>query len=432
MKKSVGVITLGCDKNRVDTETMLYRLVSGGYDITNDYDGAQVLIVNTCAFIESARKEAIDVILAAARYKENACEKLIVTGCLPQKYGAELRAGLPEVDSFVGINDYDNICEIISSLYNELATPIKDEECRSRRIITTPVHYAYLKIADGCDNRCTFCTIPSIRGKYRSRDIGSLVAEAEELAEQGVKELILVAQDVTRYGYDIYGESKLIELLRILSKTDIHTIRLMYCYPELVTDDLIEEIASNGKLAKYIDVPIQHIDDTILKLMNRRSSGADIERLFIKLKNKGIAVRTTVMVGFPQETEERFEKLYDFIERIAPDHVGIFAYSKEEETPSARIKGHLSKKIKMQRVNKLGELHFTNCKNRNEKTVGKILSVLYEDIDYDRNMFVGRCEYDAPDIDTKVYFTADFVEAGEYYDVKITGYDGYDLLGEKI
>ena len=432
MKKSVGVITLGCDKNRVDTETMLYRLVSGGYDITNDYDGAQVLIVNTCAFIESARKEAIDVILAAARYKENACEKLIVTGCLPQKYGAELRAGLPEVDSFVGINDYDNICEIISSLYNELATPIKDEECRSRRIITTPVHYAYLKIADGCDNRCTFCTIPSIRGKYRSRDIGSLVAEAEELAEQGVKELILVAQDVTRYGYDIYGESKLIELLRILSKTDIHTIRLMYCYPELVTDDLIEEIASNGKLAKYIDVPIQHIDDTILKLMNRRSSGADIERLFIKLKNKGIAVRTTVMVGFPQETEERFEKLYDFIERIAPDHVGIFAYSKEEETPSARIKGHLAKKIKMQRVNKLGELHFTNCKNRNEKTVGKILSVLYEDIDYDRNMFVGRCEYDAPDIDTKVYFTADFVEAGEYYDVKITGYDGYDLLGEKI
>ncbi len=431
MKKSVGVITLGCDKNRVDTENMLYRLRLGGYDITNDERSAQIIIINTCAFIEAARKEAIDVILTAAQCKSEMCEKLIVTGCLPQKHMAELKEGLPEVDCFLGTNDYESICEIIGSLYNEKNITDKKPNDNFTRILTTPPHYAYLKIADGCDNHCTFCTIPSIRGKYRSRTIDSLVAEAEEIAEQGVKELILVAQDVTRFGSDIYGEPKLIELIRRLSALNLHTLRLMYCYPELVTDELIEEIASNPKVAKYIDVPVQHIDDKILKLMNRRNSGNDIKTLFKKLRENGITVRTTVMVGFPQETEECFENLKAFIAEYKPEHVGVFAYSKEDGTPSAKLKGHLSKRVKAERVEAIGELHLKNRMEHNKSILGKTLEVLYEDIDYDRNMFAGRTEYDAPDIDTKVFFTADFVEAGEYYKVKITGYDGYDLLGEK-
>lgn len=433
MRKSVGVITLGCDKNRVDTERMLYRLAQGGFDITNDYSSANVLIVNTCAFIESARKEAIDVILAAADYKTNCCEKLIVTGCLPQKHAEEVKNGFPEVDCFLGTDDYDSICEVIYGLYGNNIKSTYAKRCDAlQRIVTTPLHYAYLKIADGCDNRCTFCTIPSIRGGYRSRTIESLVSEAQELAEQGVKELILVAQDTTRYGMDLYGKYSLVDLIRRLSNTDIQKIRLLYCYPELVTDELIEEILSNPKVADYIDVPIQHIDDAVLKLMNRRSRENDIKLLFSKLRSKGIAVRTTVMVGFPQETEERFEKLCDFIKEYAPEHVGVFAYSKENGTPSAKLHGQIAKKVKSKRVEIIGNLHFENCKKRNGAMIGKVFKVLYEDIDYDKNLFVGRTEYDAPDIDTKVYFTADFADVGEFYNIKITGYEGYDLLGELV
>ncbi len=431
MSRSVGVITLGCDKNRIDTENMLYRLRCGGYDITNDYPSAQILIVNTCAFIESARKEAIDVILAAIGHKSQACEKLIITGCLPQKYGSELRKELPEVDYFLGTNEYERICDVISELYGETSTSAELTNEPLQRTITTPIHYAYLKIADGCDNHCTFCTIPSIRGKYRSVPIESLVKESMALAEQGVKELILVAQDVTRYGSDLYGESRLVELVRRLSKTDISMIRLMYCYPELVTDELIEEIADNPKVANYIDIPIQHADDAILKLMNRHSDKQSIQTLFAKLKERKIAVRTTVMVGFPQETEERFRTLYDFIAQTAPEHVGVFAYSKEDGTPSARLDGHVSKKVKTARVNAIGKLHLQNREQLNRALIGKTLKVIYEDIDYDKNLFVGRTEYDAPDIDTKVYFTADFVEVGECYYIKITDYNGYDLIGEK-
>lgn len=434
MKKSVGVITLGCDKNRVDTERMLYHLRLGGYDVTNAYEEAQILIVNTCAFIEAARKESIDVILAAAKYKQGACEKLIVTGCLPQKHREELLCGLPEVDALLGVNDYEHICDTIAQLYGETA----QNDCAAtsaneslQRIVTTPLHYAYLKIAEGCDNHCTFCTIPSIRGKYVSRPIDDLVREAAALADNGVKELILVAQDVTRYGSDLCGSSQLIPLLRALSQTDIHMLRLLYCYPEAVTDELIEEIATNDKIAKYIDVPVQHVNDTVLKHMNRRSTGEQIRTLFAKLRAAHIAVRTTVMVGFPQETEENFAELCDFIRDYAPEHVGVFAYSKEPGTPAARLGGQVPKRVKSRRVNAIGKLHLQNRMAHNRATVGKTLRVLYEDIDYDRNMFVGRTQYDAPDIDTKVYFTADFVEAGEYYTVKITGFDGYDLIGAK-
>ncbi len=434
MTKSVGVITLGCDKNRVDTENMLFHLSQGGFDITNDYENAQILIINTCAFIEAARKEAIDTILSAIPYKNAACEKLIVTGCLPQKYKSDLVGELPEVDCFLGTNEYDKICDVIASLYGYPNAQAQNADTTEplQRIVTTPLHYAYLKIADGCNNYCTFCTIPSIRGVYRSVPMDTLLQEAAELVGQGVKELILVAQDVTRYGSDLYGEPRLTELIRKLTSLPIHTVRLMYCYPELITDELIEEVAGNPKVASYMDIPIQHIDDAVLRRMNRRGSADDIKCLFAKLKEKGIAVRTTVMVGFPGETEDNFRTLYAFIAQYAPQHVGVFAYSKEDGTPAAKLKEQVSKKIKRSRVDAIGALHLQNCERHNRAMIGRTLQVLYEDIDYERGMFVGRSEFDAPEIDTKVYFSADFVEVGEYYDVKITGYDGYDLIGEKL
>ena len=431
MMKSVGVITLGCDKNRVDTENMLYYLARGGYDLTNDYESAQILIVNTCAFIASARKEGIETILSAARYKEEGqCEKLIVTGCLPQKHREELACGLPEVDAFLGTDEYASICSVIRSLYGAGEEAARCESGALSRLVTTPQHYAYLKIAEGCDNFCTFCTIPSIRGKYRSRSEADLLCEAEALSRQGVKELILVAQDVTRYGLDT--GSSLVALLKKLSTLSFATIRLMYCYPELVTNELIEEIASNPKIAKYIDIPIQHIDDTVLKRMNRRSTSEQIQTLFSALAARGIAVRTTLMVGFPQETEEAFERLCDFVRTYKPYHIGVFAYSREEGTPAYKLKGQIPAALKRKRVNAIGALHLKNREETAKSLIGKTLTVLYEDVDYERNAFVGRTQYDAPEIDTKVYFTADFVDVGEYYPVKITGVDGYDLIGEKV
>ena len=422
--KKISVISLGCDKNRVDTEKMLWYLREGDYIVTNDYSDAEIIIVNTCAFIESARQEAIDTILQAASYKTaGKCKKLIVTGCLIEKYADETKAGIPEIDATLGIDEYEKIRTCIEE---GIEPAIPDDG----RILTTPPHYAYLRIADGCNNFCTFCTIPSIRGKYRSRTVESLLKEAEFLVSEGVKELILVAQDVTSYGKDIYGEYRLIDLLHKLSKLDFKWIRLMYCYPELVTDELIEEIASNPKIAKYIDIPMQHVSDSVLKRMNRRNGYADIIRICDKLKEKNIALRTTFMVGFPGETEEDFNLLFDFTKRYKPYNLGIFAYSKEKDTPSAKLKGHLPKAEKIKRVKLLGNLNLENVRESNNSAIGKTYEVLYEDVDYDRGLFRGRTQFDAPDIDRNVYFKADFVEAGNFYKVKITGFDDYDLLGE--
>lgn len=459
MNKKVSVVSLGCDKNRVDTETMLYNLASGGYEIINDFNEAEIIIVNTCAFIESARKEAIETILNAVNYKSNKCEKLIVTGCLPQKYKREIAGDLPEVDAFLGTEDYATICDTIQSLYVEFKSEKSSglisqknssetnenlaENCAcdslvkvkindyAKRILTTSAHVAYLKIADGCNNHCTFCTIPSIRGAYRSRTIESLVLEAKKLVDDGVKELILVAQDVTRYGIDLYDKLALVDLLHALSELDVVWIRLMYCYDDLVTDELISEIDNNPKIAKYIDIPIQHASDKILKFMNRRSSNSGLRALMCKLRStrNEIAVRTTVMVGFPGETEEDFNELVEFLKEFKPAHVGVFAYSKEADTPSALLKGHLSKKIKAARVKTIGELHLQNCKERNNKFIGQTIRVLYEDIDYKKNLFVGRAEFSAPDIDTFVYFKADFADVGNFYDITITHANTYDLFG---
>lgn len=432
MVKKIAVISLGCDKNRVDTENIMYRLNAGGFELTDDMSQAEAIIINTCAFIKSAEKESIDNIFAAARLKsEGKLKKLIVTGCLPMRYKEKLGELLPEVDAFVGINDYSAICDIIESSDkmhlsgNDLPT--------EKRILSTPPHYAYLKIAEGCDNYCTYCTIPFLRGRYRSREMNSLLREAKFLDECGVKELILVAQDVTNYGKDLYGKYELVNLLKkLLASCDFEKIRLLYCYPEIVTDELIDFVAGEDRMAKYMDIPLQHVSDDILKAMHRRSTHAGIVSLFDKLKSKGIAVRTTLIVGFPGETEAQFTELEEFVKEYRPAHLGVFAYSREDGTVAAKMKNQIPTRVKIDRVNRLGRLAEAQAKERNESFVGKILDVVYEGIDYDRNMFVGRTEYDAPDIDGAVYFTADFVDIGCTYKVRITGYDGYDLTGEAV
>lgn len=424
MSKKIAVVSLGCDKNRIDTEKMLWYLSSGDYVVTSDYSEADVIVVNTCAFIESARQEAVNTIIEMAEYKRRgSAEKLIVTGCLVEKYRDELSAGIPEVDAFLGIGEYE---KIRACLEEGTSAVEKDDG----RILTTPPHYAYLRIADGCDNFCTFCTIPSIRGRYRSRTKESILAEAEDLCGRGVSELILIAQDVTGYGKDLYGNPQLTELVRELSKLDFKWIRLMYCYPELVTDELIAEIAENPKVAKYIDVPMQHVSDSVLKRMNRRSSHEQLCALCEKLSDRGIALRTTFMVGFPGETQEDFNRLVEFTDRYKPYNLGIFAYSREHGTPSARLKNQLPKAEKSKRVNALGKAGLLNVRKLNSSMVGKVLDVVYEDIDYDRGMFRGRTQYSAPEIDGSVYFTGSFADVGNYYKVRITGYDDYDLIGE--
>lgn len=425
MAVKVAVVSLGCDKNRVDTEKILYYLSSGDYEITSDYSEARIIIVNTCAFIESARKEAIDTILEMAEYKKTGnCELLIVAGCLVQKYRDELKESLTEADVLLGLDEYADIRRVIEKTDSA-------ESLREGRILTTPPHYAYLRIADGCNNFCTFCTIPSIRGKYRSIPLETLVEEAKRLSDDGVRELVLIAQDVTAYGKDLYGCPSLPALLRELVKLDFKWIRLMYCYPELVTDELLDLIANEDKIAKYIDVPMQHVSDAVLKRMGRRSSYNELVALTKKLNDRGIAMRTTFMVGFPGETEEDFKLLCDFTKEYKPARVGIFAYSKEEGTPSCKLKGQIPKSVKLKRVNALGKIYLDCVRQRNAALVGKTVEVLYEDMDYDRGCFVGRTQYDAPDIDANVYFTGDFADVGNFYDVKITGCDGYDLIGEK-
>lgn len=439
MKKKISIISLGCDKNRVDTEKMLYALKMGGHCVTYDFNEAEIIIINTCAFIAPARSEAIDTILEMSEYKKNLCEKLIVTGCFPQKYSDELSKGLEEVDAFLGTCAYETICEVIDSLYTrDIKCPINveiyDKFDNINRIQTTPLHYAYLKIADGCDNHCTFCTIPSIRGKYISRSMDSLVEEAKSLLSNGVSELILVAQDTTRYGTDLYNKPMLVELIKKLSELDFVWIRIMYCYPELVTDELLNEICNNPKVAKYIDIPLQHIDDGILKLMNRRSLKADIIKLVEKIQNLDtyISVRSTFMVGFPTETDSQFKNLQDFIKKYRLQNVGVFAYCLEEDTVSAKLEPQVSEEVKLQRVNSIGKLHYQNAIKNNKAMKNKIVKVVYEDIDYDRNLFKGRTQFNAPEIDSFVYFKADFVDVGQMYDVKITDYDKYDLIGEIV
>ena len=432
----IGAISLGCDKNRVDTEKMLSRLVSGGHTLVGSEEEADVIVVNTCAFIDKAKEESIDEILSAIAAKNaGKGKKVIVTGCLAQRYADTLKEEFPEVDAILGIADYDAILKTIEDVEEgeKVLNCANLDAFYSDRVLTTPYHYAYLKIADGCSNHCTYCAIPSIRGKYRSEKLEDLIREAKKLSDDGVKELILVAQDVTRYGTDFDGKPHLIELLDRLSKLDFVWIRLLYLYPEMVDDKLIEYVENNDKIAKYMDIPLQHVDDDVLKRMNRRTNEKSIRELIAKLKNAGIAVRTTFICGFPGETQEQFEKLEKFVKEVKFDYAGFFAYSREEGTPADKLDGHLDESVKEERANKLRAIQEKIIKSRNKELIGSKIKVIYDDIDYDRQKFVGRSQTQAPDIDNVTLFESDEeVRIGEFYDVEITGSDGIDLVGKVI
>lgn len=427
----IGVISLGCDKNRVDSEKMLFRLSEKGHTFTSDENEAEVIVINTCGFIESAKTEAIDEILNALEYKSKNGAKVIVTGCLSQRYQNELASSLPEVDMFFGTGDYDMLCDYLD---NGKADEKEVFKCRDKfvsgRVLTTPYHYAYLKIADGCSNKCTYCAIPNIRGAYRSEKIEDLTSEAKKLADDGVKELILVAQDTTRYGIDLYGEKRLIALLDELSKLDFKIIRLMYLEPEMLDDELIDYIASNEKIAKYCDVPLQHISDRLLKMMNRHTTKASTLELIEKLKRRSIKIRSSFIVGFPTETEEDFKELYRFIETSKLDFAGFFEYSAEEGTPAEKIKDKVKPSVIARRCRALKKLQEKVLAEKCKSYVGQTLNVVYDGIDYDRQCFYGRTSFQMPDIDNLVYFESSVpLSVGEFYDVEITDTDSIDLIG---
>lgn len=441
-KKLIGVVSLGCDKNRVDTETMLTYLNQAGFKFTSDPKEANVIIINTCAFIAKARKEAVDTIDEMLEYKKKGkCEKIIVTGCMPQKYLPELKKEFKTVDCFLGFDDYPNIAQIVSDLYDKGGQIVRCGDastiaCVENRMITTPNHYAYLKIADGCENYCTFCTIPFIRGRFRSKPIDEVAREAKSLVNGGATELILVAQDVTKYGTDLFGKPALVDLIKKLSKIkDLRWIRLLYCYPELVTDELLNEVVTNDKVCKYLDIPFQHVSDNVLKMMNRHINHEKTIALVEKIRALPvhIAIRTTFMVGFPGETDKDFAELVDFVKRYKLDQVGFFAYSKEEGTVAAKMPNQVDEKTKNKRLLAIMKEAEKVQKANLRAMVGKTVDVVYEDIDYDRELFVGRSQYQAPEIDNLIYFKSkDFVDVGGMYPVKITRVMGCDLKGEKL
>ncbi len=422
----VGMISLGCDKNRVDSERMLYLLRSAGFELTDDPAEAEVIIINTCAFIESAKKEAIETIFEAAGHKRNGkLKKLIVTGCFAQRYPD---VEFPEVDRFVSIADEEKIAAIVAEETGERYMTCAD----GGRILTTPPHYAYLKIADGCNNRCSYCAIPAIRGTYRSYPMEELVAEAARLKEEGVQELILVAQDTTNYGRDLYGKPAICELIKKLLVFRFWKIRLLYAYPERITDKLIDLIASEEGIAHYLDIPMQHVDDDILKKMRRPSSREKIEGLLHKLRERvpDIAIRSTFIVGFPTETEEQNAALERFAAERKINFAGFFIYSPEEGTSAYELKPRVVKSVAKKRLLACERAQSNSTVALQKEYVGRTLEVIYEGIDFDKQMFVGRSEYNAPDVDTKVFFTASFTpEPGKIYKVKIYSSD-FHLYGE--
>ena len=432
-EKTIGVISLGCDKNRVDTEKML--AVLGSDKITQDQEEAQIIIVNSCTFLESSRKEAIETVFDVNELRKTGkLEKIVLTGCMPQKFVADMFDEFKEVDVFLGTGDYEYLPEAIELAYKGKRVNFvgKAKEFKEKkRVVTTPLHYAYLKIADGCDNHCTYCLIPSIRGKYRSEKEEDLLAEAQSLGD--VKELILVAQDVTRYGEDIYGENKFVELLQKLSALDnIGSIRILYCYPDKLTDELIAEIKNNDKIIKYLDIPLQHADPVVLKKMNRKGTGDGYLELIVKLRKEipDIAIRSTFIAGFPSETEEQFENLLKFIKEAKFTNAGFFAYSREEGTAAYRLPDQIDEKVKQSRVKKLYAAQKKVSEERNKSLVGKQIKVICDGVDYDKQSFYGRAYFSAPEIDGKTYFTYDGeIKQGEYYNVKITRADAYDLYG---
>lgn len=434
-KYKVGMVSLGCDKNRVDSEIMLGQ-VEREYELTNNPKEADIIIVNTCGFIEKAKQESINTILDMAKYKiKYKCKLLIATGCLTQRYGKELLDLMPELDLVLGVNDYEKINKAIEGFIKEnkkiSSTNFTNEGINEgKRIITTNKSSAYLRIAEGCNNFCTYCIIPKIRGKFRSRKIENIIEEGKILANAGVKEIILIAQDTTNYGIDLYNEKRLHIVLRELSKIEgIEFIRVMYCYPEAIYGELIEEISKNDKVCKYLDLPIQHISNDILKRMGRKTSKEEIIDKIKTLRDNvsNIVLRTSLIVGFPGETEEDFNELKEFLKEMKLDKVGVFTYSQEEDTPAALMENQIDEKIKQQREKELMEVQKEISKAINKSKVGRTYKVLVESENSD--YFIGRSYEMAPDIDGLIYIKEKNLNANKFYDVKIKEALEYDLIG---
>ncbi|MDD6772073.1 30S ribosomal protein S12 methylthiotransferase RimO [Inconstantimicrobium porci] len=437
MKKyKVGLVSLGCDKNRIDSEIMLGSM-SENYEITNDPIEADIIIVNTCGFIEKAKEESINTILEMAEYKKkHNCKLLIATGCLTQRYGSELLELMPELDIILGVNDYFKMNIYIEQFIKDHKKIAKvdysDENInQGNRIISTGKATAYLRIAEGCNNCCTYCIIPKIRGKYRSRTKESIVKEAKELADQGIKEVILIAQDTTRYGTDIYGEKKLHELMHDIAEIEgIEWIRVLYCYPEEIYSEMIEEMKNNDKICKYVDLPIQHISNSILRKMARKTTKQDIMDK-IKLLRKEIpeiVLRTSLIVGFPGETEENFIELKNFVEEIKLDNLGVFTYSQEEGTPAAKMDNQVEEEVKERRRNEIMQVQHEVAEEINNLKVGNIYNVLIEG--YNGREYIGRSFGMAPDVDGTILIkNADKLNVGDFIKVQITDRREYDLIG---
>lgn len=435
-------ISLGCDKNLVDSEVMLGLLDAKGYQIVDDETQADIIVINTCCFVHDAKEESIQTILEMAEYKtEGRLKALIVTGCLAQRYRQEIIDEIPEVDAVLGTTAYDKIVEAVEEalagaghveLENVNALPLVD----TKRLVTTGGHYAYMKIAEGCDKHCTYCIIPKLRGNYRSVPMERLIQEAKDLAEQGVKELILVAQETTLYGKDIYGEKSLHKLLRELCKVDgIRWIRILYCYPEEIDDNLIQVIKEEKKLCHYLDLPIQHANDEILKRMGRRTSKAQLEEIIGKLKREipDITLRTTLITGFPGETEEQHEELKAFVDEMEFDRLGVFTYSPEEDTPAAEMPDQIPEEVKEDRQAEIMELQQEIAFAQAEDMIGEEVLVMIEGKVADENAYVGRTYKDAPGVDGLIFINTDEeLMSGDFARVKVTGAVEYDLIGELL
>lgn len=437
---NIFFVSLGCDKNLVDSEEMLGALTSGGYRITDDESKADVIIINTCCFIHDAKEESIQTILEMASYKEQGnCKALIVTGCLAQRYKEEITQEIPEVDAVLGTNSQDSILEAVSKALEgkvtHIFTPLEGiPELPGKRMMTTGGYYEYLKIAEGCDKHCTYCIIPSIRGSYRSVPMEKLISQAEELAEQGVKELILVAQETTLYGKDLYGEKSLHLLLKRLCQIPgIQWIRILYCYPEEIYPELIDTIRTEKKICHYLDLPIQHASDRILKKMGRRTTKQQLKDIVGELRNNipDIMLRTTLITGFPGETSEDHEELMEFVNEMEFERLGVFTYSPEENTPAALMENQIEEEVKESRKEELMELQQEISLDNGEKLIGKTLTVMVEGKVADENAYVGRTYGDAPGIDGYIFInTGEMLMSGDFVRVKVTGALEYDLIGE--
>ena len=440
MKKyKIGMISLGCPKNQVDGEIMLDKLNKSGFDIVTSIEESDIMIVNTCGFIEDAKKEAIETILEVCEYKTaGLISAVIVTGCLAERYQEEIIKEIPEVDSVIGIGADRDIVKVCQKALIGLQTTYFPKKelltLDGGRMLSTPSHWAYLKISDGCDNRCSYCAIPGIRGGYIERPVESIVDEAKELAANGIKELIIIAQDTTKYGYKLYGEYRLAELLKQLCKIEgVEWIRLYYCYPDRVTDELIEVIANEDEICPYIDIPLQHCNEGVLKAMNRHGSYQELKELLEKMRKRipDLAIRTTFMVGFPGESEEAFEELCKFVKEIKFDKMGCFTYSPEEDTPAYDFDNQIEEDIKSKRAEIIMDIQYGVTEELNKQKIGKTYKAVIDEFDGEK--YIARAYFDSPEIDSGIIINSDKeLQIGEFVNIRITSFDGYDLLGEIV